>query len=139
MRGYILGITGIAILSAIISMISPARKAGKTIDGVLKLCMLSAILLPIVNLFRQTSDIFFTETSITTEDIAYINNSYALAVERYVEEEFTVTVQVEYADKITVYITEIETGTDISELKDRIAQGVAALCNKETEVIYEGA
>jgi hypothetical protein len=138
MKEYILGITGIAMLSAVISMISPSKKTGKVIDGVLKLCMVSAILLPLADLFRQTSEDFFSETSITTENAAYINNSYALAVERYVKDEFSVTVQVEYGeDKIIVYITETE-AEDISELSEKIAEGVSALCGAETEVVYEG-
>jgi hypothetical protein len=138
MKGYILGITGIAMLSAVISMISPSKKTGKAIDGVLKLCMVAAILLPLAEVFRQTSGNFFSETSITTENTAYINNSYALAVERYVKEEFAVTVRVEYGeDKITVYVIDAEE-EEFSELSEKIKQGVSALCNTETEVVYEG-
>lgn len=141
MKEYILGITGIAMLSAVITMISPSKKTGKVIDGVLKLCMVTAILLPILTVFRQTSENFFSETGITTENTAYINNSYSLAIERYVEEEFAVTVRAEYGEeKITVYITE---GGEIApelfpELLENIAKGVKELCGKETEVFYEG-
>ena len=96
MKTYILCIAGTAVLTSVISMLLPGKKTGKIIEGILKLCMVSALILPDPDIFRQNSNIFFNESGISAENTAYINNSYQLAIKNYLQENYRLEASVEY-------------------------------------------
>lgn len=112
MKAYVLSVAGTAILTAIITLISPGKKYAKTVEGVLKMCMLLALVAPVFQLFRGNTTNFFQSESIYTQDVAYINNSYQRAFEKYLKENFGVTASVTVETdelrfkKILVYISD---------------------------------
>lgn len=95
MKAYVLSVAGTAILTAVIGLIAPGKKYAKTVEGVLKLCMLLALVTPVMQLFRGNTTNFFQSDGIYTQDVAYINNSYKKAFENYLKEKFDVTATAE--------------------------------------------
>ena len=95
MKSYVLAVAGMAMLTAIISVVMPRKKFAKTIEGILKLCMILTLVAPILGFMRQDTTFFLSDTGISAVDGAYINNSYALALEREIEGQFGVTVRAE--------------------------------------------
>ncbi|MBP5242226.1 MAG: hypothetical protein J6Z36_00865 [Clostridia bacterium] len=95
MKEYALAVAGMALLTTLISLLSPAKKYAAIIDGVLKLCMLLTLITPVLGWIRQNRTTFFTTQNISAVNAAYINNSYALAIEKYLSTEYGVTAEVE--------------------------------------------
>ena len=95
MKNYVLAVAGTAMLTAIISVVMPRKKFSRTIEGILKLCMILVLVSPLTGLMRQDLTFFSSESGISAVDTAYINNSYALATERQLKAQFGVTVRAE--------------------------------------------
>ena len=109
MKAYVLSVAGMALLTAIVSVLIPEKKFGKTINGVLRLCMLLTLVSPIFQYIRQDTPNFLFNESIFGQDAAYINNSYALAIKTQIENQYGITVEVKAAfeekeNRVTIYI-----------------------------------
>ncbi|MDE6274078.1 MAG: stage III sporulation protein AF [Clostridiales bacterium] len=100
MKGYILSIAGVVLLSAVVAVIAPNGKMGKFVKGTVKLIGLVILITPFVSLFRGEGFVFQSEN--IALDSAYIQNSVNLmsdADEReiasYLKSEYGVTAEVE--------------------------------------------
>ena len=58
MKSYVLAVAGMAMLTAIISVVMPRKKFAKTIEGILKLCMILTLVAPILGFMRQDTTFF---------------------------------------------------------------------------------
>ena len=159
MKEYVLSVAGMAILTAVVSVLIGEKKYGKTVNGVLKLCMLLTMISPIFQYMGQDTTTFFPSQSIFGQDYAYINNSYSLALETQLKQRFDVTAEVEvqvesklqpsaqsnvYADGIqSVKIYIFDFGMNDREphinIITQIAEEVKTLCNCQSVEVYDGS
>lgn len=97
MKSYVLSVAGIAVLTSVVSMLCAGKKQKKTVDGVLRLCILLVVASPIVAYFNGGIDdfsLFQSQTEIKS-DVSFVEGSYALAVKSYVDKEFAVESEAE--------------------------------------------
>lgn len=160
MKTYVLSITGTAILAAVVSLLAPGKKYGKALNGILKLCVLLTVVTPIFHYVRQENGDFFKQKSIFGQDVAYINNSYALAIEKQLKKQFGVTVRadIDVSDlsaietgrmtggltickKVTVYIDDFGMNANEQHINiiAQIAETVKSLCGCDVEIYDESA
>lgn len=137
MKEYLLKITGMAILTTIFSILSPEKKLKKPIDAVLKLCMLTMLLSPVFLFFGQNKELFSSETTISADE-DYLSFSTEKAVRAYAQEEYGVTVRVEFSGKVlNVYILDfgmIEKSEHIN-IQNELSGGLEKLyADKEVRV-----
>ena len=148
MKAYVLSVSGMAILTTMISLISPGEKYKKMIAGVLKLCMLSVLITPVFRFFLNKTTNFFETSGIYEQDVAYINNSYETAFEKYISDKFGVTVKAEIAidedlhfESVKIYVLDfgMSEGNEHINIMSKIESDVKNLsgCN-ETEVVPYG-
>ncbi len=94
MKEYVLSVAGMAILTVIVSILTSKKKYAQTVNGVLKLCLLLVLVAPILTILRHDTTTFLQTEGIFGQDTAYINNSYALALDKQIEKQFNVIVDV---------------------------------------------
>lgn len=149
MKTYVLAIAGMAILTAIVSVLMPRKKFAKTIGGILKLCMILTLVAPVLGLIRQDTTFFSSEADISAVDGAYINNSYALAIERQLKKQFGVTVRAEVTfseneeqtpANVQIYIEDFGMNDEEEHINiiTQIAETVEKLLNTTSVEVYDG-
>lgn len=139
MEQYLLQIVGMAILTTVFSLLAPEKKLKKPIEGVLKLCMLTVLFSPVFLFFTKEQEIFsLTEINLTDE--TYVEQSRALAVKKYAEEEYGVTVRVEISENfLDVYILDfgmIEENRHIN-IQNELSGGIKKLCADKEVRVYD--
>lgn len=148
MKAYVLAIAGMAVLTAVVTLIMPRKKFTKIIGGILKLCMILTIVSPVFQSLRQDTTSFSPGESIFAGDATYINNSYALAVERQLQEQYGVSVdaevnifpEVEGEKSVRIYIKDFGMNAEEEHINiiTQIAETVAKLCDTEHVEVYDG-
>ena len=58
MKSYVLSVAGIAVFASVVSMVCAGKNQKKTVDGVLRLCILLVVASPIVAYFNGGIDDF---------------------------------------------------------------------------------
>lgn len=97
LKEYLIGVVGIVLICGIISCILPNGKNAKIIQGILKLCCLSAVISPMLYLFQDESKIikneiyqdFFSNSVIQTDMqfIQYYSELNVLHIEQLLSDE----------------------------------------------------
>ena len=65
MKAYVLAIAGMAMLTAVVTLVMPRKKFSGTIGGILKLCMILTLVGPILGFIRQDPTEFSSADSIS--------------------------------------------------------------------------
>ena len=154
MQAYILGVCGAVIISALVTVLLPAGKLGKFINGILKIFCVLVMLVPLFTLLTDWKDGDFGSSDngedVTVElDDELLDYAFSLRAEKeeddwkkYIEAEFGVVVSVhilwtyaEYAYNVTELQIKIENfgiyGEDehifvIEQVKNRISELTSA-------------
>lgn len=99
MRGYILCIAGVVLLSAVLSVIAPSGKMGKFIKGMTKLAVVAVLVAPFLSFARGEG--FTFESKQLFEDDSYLRSCMELleedderAVKRLLQEKFGIEAEV---------------------------------------------
>ncbi len=144
MKAYVLAVAGMALLTAIVSVLIPEKKFGKTINGVLKLCMLLTLVSPIFQYVRQDTPNFLLNESIFGQDTAYINNSYALAIKTQIENQYDITIEVnvtfeEKQKRVTIYIRDFGMNEKEEHINiiNQITETVKKLSNADMVEVFD--
>ena len=150
MKAYVLAIAGMAILTAVVTLVMPRKKFSGTIGWILKLCMILTLVGPILGFIRQDPTEFSSAESIFTQDGAYINNSYALAVERELKSRYGVTVRAEVSlaaaggetggASVKIYIDDFGMNAEEEHINiiTQIAETVGKLLETDDVEVYDG-
>ena len=77
MKGYILAIAGVVLLSAVVAVISPSGKMGKFVKGMVKLIGLVILITPFVSFFRGDGFSFESQEQIQIDE-SYLESSAEL-------------------------------------------------------------
>lgn len=146
-KEYILSVAGMAIVTSVVSILIGEKKYTKTVNGVLKLCMLVTLVTPLLTVFRQNTTNFFSSERIFEQDAAYINNSYSLAVESQLKSQFNVSAQAEVSlyeergdiKRVKIYILDFGMNEKEEHINiiTQIADAVKLLCNCNDVEVYE--
>ena len=98
LKGYLLSIVGVVLLSAILTAILPEGKTAGLLKSVMRMACVLAIISPILSFFRQENSVFaafensfsdFTKTGIDTEEtfIHYHSEMRIVETEKALEQE----------------------------------------------------
>lgn len=146
MKTYVLSVAGMAIVTALAAILTNEKKYAKTVGGILKLCMLLTLVSPILHFLQQPTTNFSFESSILGQDIAYINNSYSLAVQTQLKNQFGVTARAEIQmqnakiQRTEIYILDFGMNDKSEHINiiTQIAESVKILCDCEEVTVYDG-
>jgi len=87
MKAYILSVIGAVFLLDLTSLIIPQGKTGKMIGGMVRICGVLIMLLPIVGVVNNIR-YAFSEGKTAAADNDYLNKSLSMRVESYILENY---------------------------------------------------
>ncbi len=103
MKGYILAIAGVVLLSAVVTVIAPGGKMGKFLKGAMKLVILVVMISPVIS-FVKSGKVDLSAPSAIGMDTGYLKACSA-RLEEADEEEITAFLSEEFSVKGEVRVT----------------------------------
>lgn len=130
MRAYILSVIGAVFLLDMTALIIPQGKTGKLICGIVRLCGVLVMLLPIVSLISDARYSLSEDGGVQTDE-EYLNKSLAMRIESYIDDSYGVECGVKKLDRvITVY-------ADKALFPDGFEEAIKAAFGEDFIIVYE--